>query len=111
MSKPRVYYRWQIPTSVVEIVRAVCADYDRRRVALRRDDLPDGVRDMYAKLNKAVEDALADVEEGIKAHILNDIGKRRGYDYSSAMPYLAKNTYYHRKHKVVHDVAVALALI
>lgn len=30
MARQKMYYKWDIPTSIVEIVKAICADYERR---------------------------------------------------------------------------------
>ena len=110
MARPRVYDTFDTPHGVSAIVKAICADYNRRRVALG-GDLPDNVREHYSTLNAAVESALGEIEPGIRSAILADIVKGNGYDVSAATYYLAKNTYYRRKRKLIHDIAVSLNLI
>lgn len=109
MARPKVYDNFCLPRGVVAIVKDICADYTRRKAALS-GDLPDNIRETYTRLNKAVEDALEEIEKGIRSAILSDVANGRGYDVSEATFYLAKNTYYRRKRKLIHDVAVALSL-
>ena len=111
MSRRRMYFAWEMPTGVVDVVRAICADYTRRSVALTQDAIPEHVREVYARLNEAIEAALSDVEPGLRKTLLDDVGRHRGYDFSKISPYVAKNTYYNRKRKLVHDIARSLSLI
>ena len=111
MAKPRIYHKWEIPRTVVELVRAVCDDYDRRSRMIQFGSVDGEVLEAYIALNRAVDKALEDVEAGIRKSVMSDICCRRGYHFSQASPFLAKNTYYARKRKVIHDIAVELALI
>ncbi len=104
--------KYNIDTSVVDIVKAVCADYSRRSRALLYSLLDDTIRREYLRLNSAIDKALEDnVEEGVRGYIFSDIQLGRGYDFSLASPFYAKNTYYQRKRKIIHDIAAALNLI
>ena len=35
MPKPKLYFQFELPSSVVEIVKTVCADYTRRERAIK----------------------------------------------------------------------------
>ncbi len=117
MARNRLYFEYEIPSSVVAVVRAVCADYVRRDRALKWDMLPVGVRLEYERLNGAINSSLEGIEftkeeaEELRRELIKDIGIGRGYHFSPLSPYFAKNTYYRRKRKVIHDVAVSLRLL
>lgn len=111
MPKQKTYFKWEIPTSVVDIVKTVCADYDRRERAIKHSNITGPVLAKYIELNSVVDRALNDVEAGIRRSLLEDITEGRGYDFSEASSYLAKNTYYMRKRKLIHDIAEGLELI
>jgi hypothetical protein len=107
LPKKRIYDHWEIPTSVVHIVKSVCADYDRRAAVIASGEY----REQYVNMNAAIDLALLSVEEGIRRIMLEDISHGRGYDFSPASPYLAKNSYYLRKRKAIHDIAIFLGFL
>lgn len=111
MSRQKMYFKWDIPTSVVDIVKTVCADYDRRERMIKHSAITGAVLERYVELNSVIDRALEDVEVGIRRSMLGDIQKGRGYDFSAASPFLAKNTYYQRKRKLIHDIAQGLSLV
>ena len=111
MSRQKMYFKWEIPTSVVDIVKTICADYDRRERMIKHSTITGSVLARYVELNAIIDKALEDIEIGIRRDMLDDIQKGRGYDFSAASPFIAKNTYYHRKRKLIHDIAEGLALI
>lgn len=111
MGRKRIYYRYEIPKSVVVIVKSVCADYDRRRLLSEMGDLDESVKNRYDYLNGAIDSALVEIDPGIRRVLLDDIRINRGYDYSPASPFLTKNSYYMRKKKIIHDIAKGLSLI
>ena len=111
MARQRMYFKWEIPSSVVDIVKTVCADYDRRERAIKYSAITGAVLARYVELNAIIDKALDDVEIGIRRYLLDDIQLGRGYDSSQASPFLAKNTYYQRKRKLIHDIARGLSLI
>lgn len=112
MARPRLYRKWNVPENVVDIVKAVCADYDRRKRAIRASLLTAEVSEEYIRLNNAIDSSLDEnIEEALREYILTDIQLNRGYESSPASPYYAKNTYYQRKRKVIHDIAKSLYLI
>lgn len=103
--------KWGLPPSVVRIVGAMCTDYDRRNVAIKFDKGSEDTLAYYRRINGIIDVALEEVEVGIRRDMLNDIILNRGYDYSPASPFLAKNTYYSRKRKIVYTIAKAMYLI
>ncbi len=111
MSRQKMYFKWEIPTSVVDIVKMVCADYDRRERMIKYSTITGAVLEKYVELNAIIDKALEDIEIGIRRDMLEDIQQGRGYEFSAASPFLAKNTYYQRKRKLIHDIARGLSLI
>lgn len=111
MPRTKKYFKWELPASVVDIVKAVVSDYDRRERAIKHSAITGEVLIRYVELNGVIDIALQDVEIGIRRDLLDDIRTGRGYDFSRASPFLAKNTYYQRKRKLIYDVAKGLALL
>lgn len=111
MPKKRMYFKWEIPTSVVDIVTTVCADYERRERMIRYAGVTGDVLERYVELNATIDKALECIELGIRRDLLRDICEGRGYEHSPAASFLAKNSYYQRKRKLIHDIAVGLSLI
>lgn len=102
---------WEIPASVVNIVKALVADYDRRSRAINRASQLCAAIATYTELNAVIDEALCGIEEGIRSELLEDIKRGRGYDASATSSFIAKNTYYQRKRKLIYDIAKGLSLI
>lgn len=111
MGRHRENFEWEVPTGVVGIVRAVCADYRRREHMIKFSSIAGDVLEEYIRLNSIVDNAVGSAERGIRYSLLADIANGRGYDNSPASPFLAKNTYYLRKRKIVYDIARSLKLV
>lgn len=111
MAKPKKYLKWEIPTSVVEIVKAICADYDRRERVIKFGSVTGATLERYVELNGAVNDALQDIEVGLRSTILKDIQQGRGYYFSAAQDLICKSGYYNRKRKLIYDIAISLSLL
>lgn len=111
MPKPKLYFQFDIPTSVVEIVKTLCADYNRREQAIKYGNVTGSVLARYVELNAIINTALEEVEVGIRQDILRDIQSRRGYDFSPCSYCISKNTYYKRKKKLIYDIAKSLSLV
>lgn len=111
MARQKMYFKYDIPTTIVEIVKAICGDYERRERLIRHGTITGEVLSRYVFLNSIVDKALEEVEVGIRKNMLEDIQYRRGYDFSPASPFISKNTYYRRKRKLIYDIAVGLALM
>lgn len=104
--------RWRIPSSVVDIVKAVCQDYDRRDRAIKRpSEIDVSVLEEYKALNDIINHALECVECGMRATLLYDVCHNVGYDYTQISPFIAKNTYYDRKRRLIHDIAKGMHLV
>lgn len=111
MSKSKLYFQFELPSSVVEIVKTLCADYNRRERAIKYGNVTGDVLARYVELNAVIDRALEDIEVGIRMDMLKDIQNRRGYDFSPASYCISKNTYYKRKKKLIFDIAKSLALV
>ena len=109
--RPRIYHRWEIPKTVVLLVRALCADYTRRQIAIEKKTVDEKVLEEFVRINSAIDRALEGIDPGIRSTMLSDIIFGRGYDSSSAAIYICKESFFNRKRKFVHDVAVELNLI
>ena len=105
------YLPARLPTSVHFLVRAHCADYKRRKQALTGIELSFDVAEHLEVLNRAIEDALSEVEAPLRRIILEDIAEGNGYDSSSAVMLVSKSCYYARKHQVVRQIACNLKLV
>lgn len=111
MARQRIYWKWNIPSTVVSIVNSICADYGRREKAIRCSSANTEVIIRMIELNAIVDKALEDIEPGIRKEIMRDISEGRGYYKSGCCVIMEKNTYYRRRRKLVHDIAVAMSLI
>lgn len=111
MPKPKIYYKIELPSTVVAIVKALCADYNRREQAIKSGNVSGVVLVRFVELNEVIDAAFEEIEGGIRMDMYYDIVKRRGYNNSSLSYYMAKNTYYRRKSKLIYDMAKNFALI
>lgn len=107
----KYYHKYEIPPSVVNIVKTICADYERRDRMIRFSTVSGEVLDRYIALNAVVDGALETVECNIRCELLRDIVLSRGYHFSAVSPFISKNTYYQRKRKVIYEIARGLLLI
>lgn len=111
MGRQKSYYKYEIPASIVEIVKTVCADYDRRERAIKYSSITGPVLERYVELNGIIDMALEEIECDVRRDLLKDVSSGRGYNFSAASPFFAKNTYYQRKRKLIHDIAKGLCLL
>lgn len=109
--RPKQFYKYELPNGVVKIVRAQCADYERKTIAVRSGTLAPEVLKSYEGTNEAINAALQCVEEGCRNEFLLDIANGRGYDKSQINYMYSKSAYYHRKVKAVYEIARRLYLI
>ena len=100
-----------IPKSLKRMVTSIIADTDRRQRAIDMNSVRPEVRDFYVILNTAVNQAMQDLEIGLRQMMFKDFIGGYGYNKSSASPYISANAYYRRKRKVIADVARAMYLI
>ena len=111
MARQRLYFKWEIPSTVVKIVNSICADYDRREKIIKYSTVTGAVLEKSIELNAIVDKALEDIEPGIRKEIISDIAEGRGYYRSGCSVIMEKNAYYRRRRKLVHDIAVTMSLI
>ncbi len=101
----------QLPLGVNRVVVALCGDYDRRERAIRRREATPEVLSSYTALNRAIDDALAEVcEEGIRVQMRADIGAGRGAR-RSPLYFLSEGTYKKRKRAAKYRIARILNLL
>lgn len=103
--------QYDLPSGVVEEVKAICKDHDRKRKSLIYGIDNEAVRSTYERYNAAVNDALLSIEEGARLIILEDIINERGYNKSSAALMMAQGGYYQRKRKLIYGIASNLHLV
>jgi hypothetical protein len=108
MSRHKTFGRWEIPGTVVQIVKTMCADYDRRAIIIRSGEK---TQSDYERINAAIDRGLLCAEETVRRFFLEDIAYGRGYWHSPSCAVLSKNAYYTRKHQIIHDIAVELRLL
>jgi hypothetical protein len=109
--RKKIFQQYDIPTSVVNIVIALCGDYPRRKKSLQSNAAPVDILESYKNLNVAIDKALEDIEVGLRGIIISDITEYRGYNKSGAQVVISKNAYYRRRRKLIHDIAVGMRLI
>ena len=110
MSRKKEYFKHELPTSVVVVVYAICADYDRREREMKFGIVSGDVLEHYAELNRTIESALLCVESDLREDLLSDIAKKRGFERSRISPLLSKNAYYRRRRRVIYEIAAGLKL-
>ena len=111
MARHKQYFKWEVPATVVTLVKAHCNDYDRRAKIINNPNTSPTLAQNFREFNLVIDNALMDIEPGLRSALLTDIQIGRGFDASPIAPFLAKNTYYARKRKLIHDIAVGLHLI
>jgi hypothetical protein len=109
--RPKQYYKYQLPTGVVKVVQAQCADFERKRIALKNGGISDEVRKAYEEINAIISEALEEVEEACRKDFLKDIAENHGWNKSSINWMLSQGAYYNRKWKVVYEIARKMFLI
>lgn len=97
------------PSSVYEVVVAICMDYARRKALMDAGAKSEEVKATCARLNEAVDAALNECEPWIRVNMLNDIINRRGYDKSVLR--ISKSNYYYKKRIIIQSIATRLNLI
>lgn len=111
VGRPRQFYKYELPSGVVKVVRAQCADYARKVLCIQEGSVSEETLSSYIATNAAIERALADIEEMCRQDFLNDIAENRGYDRSQSHWCLSHNAYYKRKRKAIYEIAKGLLLI
>jgi hypothetical protein len=111
LGRPRTRYRYEIPKTVVDIVIGICADYERRELAIKHSNITGQTLDRYIELNEAVEYALGMCDSRVREYLLEDVAEERGYDFSQCSCLVAKNTYYEAKRRLIYEIAKKMCLL
>ena len=111
MGRKRNSERWEVPPGVADMVYGIVKDYNRRVDDLNNSLLSGECKDMYYKLNGAVESALLLVEDGVRDIFIYDMSHKIGYYHSKAMELMNHKTYHLRKRKLIYSVAKILSLV
>lgn len=111
MSRQAQFFQYKLPSSVVNVVKCIIIDYERREGAIKHSAISGAVLARYIELNGAIEKALSEIEAGIRTYMIDDIIHGIGYERSLVQPLLSKNAYYRRRRKLIYDIAVELALL
>lgn len=70
IGRPKQFYKYELPQGVIKVVRAQCADYDRKALAIREGNIAAETLQSYIKTNEAIDKALDEIEEGCRATFL-----------------------------------------
>ena len=111
MSRKTTYFQYKLPSSVVNVVKCIIIDYNRREGAIKHSVISGAVLERYIELNSAIDKGLSEIETGIRTYMLEDIIQGVGYERSLVQPLLSKNAYYRRRRKLIYDIAVELSLL
>lgn len=111
IGRPKQFYKYELPQGVIKVVRAQCADYHRKALAISEKTVAAETLQAYIATNDAIDKALSGIEEGCRAYFLVDIADNRGYDRSKTAFYMSHNAYYNRKRKAIYEIASYLFLI
>jgi hypothetical protein len=111
MPKPKIFGDYDLPYGVACIVKAVCADYERRKKAITLGKVNGFVLQQYSIFNTAIDKTLQSVDPGLRVDLMRDLANGSGYNFSQASPYMAKNTYYRYKKKFIYELAIELHLL
>ncbi|MBO7150204.1 MAG: hypothetical protein J6V82_00480, partial [Clostridia bacterium] len=83
-----------------QLIRTVCADYERRARLVRREMISPRVQEMYLSLNAAIDGAMSTVYEKTRAYaphfseqMRTDIAKCRGYARSPLSGVMSEGSY------------------
>ena len=101
----------QLPLAVEHVVRAHCADYDRRRRAIAEGQLPPETLGHYMILNAKIDRAIASCcEESFCEEMREDIAAVHGHR-NSRLYFISPNTFKVRKRETKIAIAKALHLL
>lgn len=101
---------WNTSPTLKGLVKALCADFDRRRECVENSLGSRRVRMEYAFLNSKMVDAAAEVcGEPLAEAFIKEIGNGTGYAHST-VGWLGESTYKRYKSDVMRNVAVKLHL-
>lgn len=103
--------KWTVPPSVADIVYGVVRDYSRRCEALSSSIVSDESKEIFYKLNGAVESSLLMIEDASRGIFIYDMAHKVGYYHSKAMEIMNHKAYHLRKRKLIYSIAKMLNLV
>lgn len=100
----------KMSTTLKEVVRALCADFERRRECVENATVSRRVMMEYVFLNSKITDAAAEIcGEALADTFINEIGNSVGYAKSNVC-WLGELAYKNYKSDIVKNVAKKLHL-
>lgn len=94
-----------------KLIRALCADYERRKIHIFEGDLPRRVRMEYSYLNSRIFDAAGEICGAAAAErFIKEIGEGIGYAYTELDGY-SESTYKCYKAEILANIAKKLHLL
>ena len=101
-----------------QLIRTVCADYERRARLVRREMISPRMQEMYVSLNAAIDGAMSDVYERTRVYapkfseqMRADIAECRGYARSPLSGLMSEGSYKKYKRMCKTEIAEALLLL
>lgn len=93
------------------IVKSLTADYNRRALAILRNELPPRIIMEYRYYNTKIFNAVAEiVGEEVAEDYISDIAESRGYSKNTDI-YISEKGYYRKKRTCKENIARSLNLI
>ncbi len=104
----------RLTATVLEVLQTLCADYPRRKRIVEcqfKRHTQEEVILNFKRTNDLIDEALTQVDEGIRMYVLSDIAHRNGYDKSMASPFISRTSYYRQKNNALLSMAKLFNLI
>ncbi len=100
-----------IPEGVRDIVKALCADYERRRKVIKERSASPRVENEYRYYNTVILESVTEIVGKKYAEaLISDIGSGGGY-WQSCSDFLSESTYKRRKRAIINNIAFRLHLL
>jgi hypothetical protein len=104
----------RLTETVLDLIQTLCADYPRRKRIIEckfRTVTTDEAVARFKRLNDVIDDAMKQVDVGIREYVLSDIACRNGYNKSMASPFISRTSYYRQKNNALLEMAKGFDLI
>ena len=103
---------YELPSTTVRLVAALCGDYNRMKEALKRE-ISDKQRITYFTYTFTIYDEIAKATGLVGCYVdemIRDIADHKGYDKSELSRVLSRGKYFRGKTKAIYKIAIALFL-
>ena len=103
---------YEMPSTTVRLVAALCGDYIRMKEALKREK-SDQKKLTYFTYTYTIYDEIAKATGLVGCYVdvmIGDIADHKGYDKSELSGMLSRGKYYRGKTKAIYKIAEALFL-